>query len=67
MKAIGSFRLRCCNETVVEDSRMNDAKCKHDACHCTGEEVQNSGYCSQACQTGAMENDPCACGHPDCK
>lgn len=46
---------------------MNDAKCKHDACHCTGEEVQNSGYCSQACQTGAMENDRCACGHPDCK
>lgn len=42
-------------------------KCKHEACHCTGKEVQPDGHCSESCRRGEMENGRCACGHPDCR
>jgi hypothetical protein len=42
-------------------------KCKHDACHCSGNELGADGYCSGACREQKMENGKCACGHPECR
>jgi hypothetical protein len=42
--------------------------CKHDKCHCHGEEVLQDGYCSANCRRGEMNDEgKCACGHPDCQ
>jgi hypothetical protein len=45
---------------------MNANKCKHDACHCEGNDVQADGYCSDSCRNERMEGGNCACGHPEC-
>ena len=45
---------------------MAEANCKHQACHCTGEEIRADGFCDDSCKEGRMENGKCACGHPDC-
>jgi hypothetical protein len=50
-----------------QETSMNEKKCAHDACHCTGDDVLPNGYCSESCQTGRMENGRCGCGHPPCK
>jgi hypothetical protein len=41
-------------------------KCKHEECRCTGAEVREDGYCSDACREGKMDGGRCACGHPHC-
>lgn len=41
-------------------------KCKHGACHCSGNDVKADGYCSDACKQGKMSAGKCGCGHPDC-
>jgi hypothetical protein len=46
---------------------MNETRCAHDACHCTGNDIQDNGYCSDSCKAGQMENGACLCGHPACK
>lgn len=42
-------------------------KCKHDECHCSGNDVQQNGYCSDSCRQGEMKDGKCGCGHPACK
>jgi hypothetical protein len=46
---------------------MNDKKCQHQQCHCTGNEIRSDGYCSDACRDGKSEDGKCACGHPACR
>jgi hypothetical protein len=61
------FRLCPCREPSGEESSMNDSKCKHDPCRCTGDEIQSDGHCSDSCRNERMENGRCACGHADCQ
>ena len=42
-------------------------KCKHDACHCKGNEAKQDGFCSDSCREGKMNGAKCACGHADCR
>jgi len=46
---------------------MNQTTCKHEECHCAGNELQADGYCSDSCRNERMESGRCACGHPDCR
>ena len=45
----------------------DETKCRHEHCHCTGEEIRPDGYCSDSCRDSRMEGGKCACGHPDCR
>jgi hypothetical protein len=41
--------------------------CKHEQCHCQGNEVQQDGYCSERCRSGeTSSNGKCDCGHASC-
>lgn len=46
---------------------MAAQKCKHNACHCSGREIRNDGYCSDSCKQGKMQGGKCGCGHPHCR
>lgn len=41
-------------------------KCKHTACHCSGNDVKAGGYCSDSCKQSKMKDGKCACGHARC-
>ena len=45
----------------------DEKKCRHEECHCTGDDVRSDGFCSDSCKQGRMEGGKCACGHPDCR
>jgi hypothetical protein len=44
---------------------MQTAKCNHQSCNCSGNEVRSDGYCSDACKSGNTAGS-CDCGHPSC-
>ena len=41
-------------------------KCAHANCLCSGNEVRQDGYCSDACKQGKEKNGHCACGDSAC-